>query len=52
LKRGLNSDNPEIKDLLASMPQGTVEALLGIAADYLQKAGLTELSTKLKSYSV
>ncbi len=52
IEKGLDTDNPEIKDLLAAMPQGTVEALQGIAADYLQKAGLTELSIKLKSYSV
>ncbi len=52
IENGLTSDSPEIRDLLAAMPEGTVEALQRIAADYLQKAGLTELSTKLKSYAV
>jgi hypothetical protein len=52
IEKGLASENPEIKDLLAAMPEGATEELKGIAAEYLQKAGLTELSTKLKSFNV
>jgi hypothetical protein len=51
IEKGLGSDSPEIKDLLVAMPEGTAEELKGIAAEYLQKAGLTELSAKLKTFN-
>lgn len=50
IETGLRSDSPEIKDLLAAMPEGTASELSGLAAEYLEKAGLTALNTKLKTY--
>jgi hypothetical protein len=50
IETGLRSDHPEIKDLLAAMPEGTVGELNGIAEELLEKAGLTALNSKLKTY--
>ena len=51
IENGLSSGHPEIKDLLAAMPENTTGELKALAAEYLQKAGLTELSAKLKSFN-
>jgi len=51
IETGLRSGDREITELLAAMPEGTAGELNGLAAEYLQKAGLTELSSKLKSFS-
>ncbi|SDE86263.1 hypothetical protein SAMN05216464_11096 [Mucilaginibacter pineti] len=51
IEKGLGSDSPEIKDLLAAMPESTVGELKNLSAEYLQKAGLTELNEKLKLFA-
>ena len=51
IETGLRSESPEIKDLMAAMPEGTSGELGALAAEYLEKAGLTALSSKLKSYN-
>jgi len=50
IESGLKSDNPEIRDMLAAMPDGTATELNKLGEEYLQKAGLTELSSKLRSF--
>ena len=53
IKRGLSGkDDDKSSGLLESIPQETLQELQGIADDYLTKAGLTELSEKLKALSV
>ncbi|MGN6214514.1 hypothetical protein [Parafilimonas sp.] len=52
LKRGLTAkDDDKPSALLESIPQEALQELHVIADDYLTKAGLTELSEKLKSLS-
>ncbi len=51
IEKGLGSDNPEIKDLLAALPEGSAGELKNLAAEFLQKAGLSELSAKLKTFA-
>lgn len=51
LKRGLLAKNDDQSSaLLESIPKGALEELHAIADDYLSKAGLTELSEKLKTF--
>ncbi len=53
IKRGLSAkDDDKSSGLLETIPQETLQELQGIADDYLTKAGLTELSEKLKALSV
>lgn len=53
IKRGLSAkEDDKSSGLLESIPQETLQELQGIADDYLTKAGLTELSEKLKALSV
>jgi hypothetical protein len=50
IKRGLSAkEDDKSSNLLESIPQETLQELQGIADDYLTKAGLTELSEKLKA---
>lgn len=50
IKRGLSVKGDDASQgLLASIPQETLQELQSIADDYLTKAGLTELSEKLKA---
>lgn len=52
IKRGLTAkDGEKSSGLLESMPQETLKELEDIANEYLTKAGLTELSEKLKALS-
>ena len=52
IKRGLISkDDDKSSNLLESTPQETLKELDAIADDYLTKAGLTELSAKLRALS-
>ena len=52
IKRGLISkDDDKSSNLLESLPQETLKELDAIADDYLTKAGLTELSAKLRALS-
>lgn len=52
IKRGLNAkDDDKSANLLASVPQETLQELHTFAGDCLTKAGLTELSEKLNSLS-
>ncbi len=52
IKRGLSAkDDDKSSNLLESIPPETLQELEAIADDYLTKAGLTELSTKLKALS-
>ena len=52
IKRGLNSkDDDKSSNLLESIPPETLKELDAIADDYLTKAGLTELSAKLRALS-
>lgn len=52
LKRGLMAkDDDKSSALLESIPKEALEELHVIADDYLTKAGLTELSEKLKAFS-
>mgnify|MGYP006886185377 CR=1 FL=1 len=53
INRGLSAkEDDKSSNLLESIPQETLQELQGIADDYLTKAGLTELSEKLKAFSV
>lgn len=50
IKRGLSAkDDDKSSNLLESIPEETLHELKNIADDYLTKAGLTELSEKLKA---
>lgn len=50
IKRGLSTkDDDKSSGLLESMPQETLRELEAIAEEYLTKAGLIELSAKLKA---
>lgn len=52
IKRGLSVKGDDAaQGLLAGIPQEALQELQGIADDYLNKAGLTELSEKLKALS-
>jgi hypothetical protein len=52
IKRGLTAkDDDKSSNLLESIPAETLQELEAIADDYLTKAGLTELSEKLKALS-
>ncbi len=52
LKRGLTAkDDDKSSALLESIPQEALQELHVIADDYLTKAGLTELSEKLKAFN-
>jgi hypothetical protein len=52
IKRGLNAkDDDKSLDLLGSIPEETLKELSTLADDCLTKAGLTELSEKLNSFS-
>ncbi len=52
IRRGLVAkDDDKSANLLESIPPETLQELEGIADDYLTKAGLTELSEKLKALS-
>ena len=52
IKRGLNSkDDDKSSNLLESIPPETLKELDAIADGYLTKAGLTELSAKLRALS-
>jgi hypothetical protein len=52
IKRGLMAkDDDKSANLLESIPQEALQELDAIADDYLTKAGLTELSAKLKALS-
>ncbi len=52
IRRGLFAkDDDKSANLLESIPPETLQELEGIADDYLTKAGLTELSEKLKALS-
>ena len=52
IKRGLNSkDDDKSSNLLESIPPETLKELDAIAEDCLTKAGLTELSAKLRALS-
>ncbi len=52
IKRGLTAkDDDKSSNLLESIPEETLHELEIIADDYLTKAGLTELSVKLKALS-
>ena len=52
IKRGLSAkDDDKSSNLLESIPQDILQELETIADDYLTKAGLTELSVKLKALS-
>lgn len=52
IKRGLTARSTEKSDgLLEGLPQETISELEEIANDYLAKAGLIELSEKLKAFS-
>ncbi|MES2329821.1 MAG: hypothetical protein V4539_09480 [Bacteroidota bacterium] len=52
IKRGLSAkDDDKSSNLLESIPQEALQELHVIADDYLTKAGLTELSEKLKALS-
>ncbi|KGO93646.1 hypothetical protein [Flavobacterium subsaxonicum] len=52
IKRGLSTD-PEDKDsnLFSNAPEETIKELKDLAYDFLEKAGLVELSEKLSSLS-
>ncbi len=50
IKRGLISKDED--KLLESIPAETLEELQKVADDYLAKAGLTELSEKLKALNI
>lgn len=51
IERGLASrEAPSSEQLLDIVPQDSLEALMTLAEDCLKKAGLTELSEKLKSF--
>lgn len=53
IKRGLSpKDDDKSSGLLESISRETLQELQSIADDYLTKAGLTELSEKLKALSV
>ena len=52
IKRGLTSkEDDKSSNLLETIPQETLKELDAIADDYLTKAGLTELSGKLRALS-
>lgn len=51
IETGLKNNHPEIKDLLTALPEGTAEELSKLSSEYLERAGLTELNGKLKSYN-
>lgn len=52
IKRGLNAkDDDKSLNLLGSIPEETLKELSTLADDCLTKAGLTELSEKLNSFS-
>ncbi len=52
IKRGLSAkDDDKSSNLLETIPEETLHELENIADDYLTKAGLTELSVKLKALS-
>ena len=52
IKRGLSSkDDEKSLNLLGNIPEETLKELSGLADDCLTKAGLTELSEKLNSFS-
>jgi hypothetical protein len=52
IKRGLMAkDDDKSPNLLESIPQEALQELEVIADEYLKKAGLTELSAKLKALS-
>ncbi len=52
IKRGLAAkDDDKSSNLFESIPPETLQELQVIADDYLTKAGLTELSEKLKALS-
>lgn len=52
IRRGLVAkDDDKSANLLESIPPETLQELEGIADEYLTKAGLTELSVKLKALS-
>ncbi len=52
IKRGLSAkDDDKSSNLLETIPEETLHELENIADDYLTKAGLTELSEKLKALS-
>jgi hypothetical protein len=48
LERGLSSNDADVPGLIDVIPKEMVEELRNIAGECLQKAGLTELSEKLK----
>lgn len=53
IKRGLSAkEDDKSSGLLESIPRETLQELQEIADDYLTKAGLTELSEKLKAFSI
>jgi hypothetical protein len=49
MESGLEQQKAEGSGLLAAMPQGSSEELMEVMKDCLGKAGLTDLSEKLKS---
>ncbi|MBS1781035.1 MAG: hypothetical protein JST70_17045 [Bacteroidetes bacterium] len=52
IQRGLSVKGDDAaQGLLVGIPQEALQELQGIADDYLNKAGLTELSEKLKALS-
>ena len=52
IKRGLSSkDDEKLLSLLGNIPEETLKELSALADDCLTKAGLTELSEKLNSFS-
>lgn len=52
IKRGLSSkDDEKSLNLLGNIPEETLKELNALADDCLTKAGLTELSEKLNSFS-
>lgn len=48
IESGLNKDQPLAQDLLKLIPAEDIELLRGFASDCLEKAGLKELSEKMK----
>lgn len=52
IKRGLSTkDEDKATNLLAGIPEETIQELNNIADDYLAKSGLNELSEKLAALS-
>lgn len=49
---GLNTKEGETSELLKLLPADTVEELNALNEDFLKKAGLTEVSEKLKGLTV